>query len=97
MRLLTYHHILGLSLKQLESLERRAFSRTPKSAKRLFHLSARERRLAKYLEDKATKGVLNKRLSRIFTRKLTTLEKVEGFKIPTVKRRRAYGDADDQE
>lgn len=74
-----------------------AFSRTPTSAKKIFHLSARERRLAKYLEDKARRGVLDKRHSLILARALSPLERVEGFKVPTISRRRAYGDTDDEE
>ena len=84
-------------MKQLQSLERLAFSRTPEKAKKIFHLSARERRLAKYLENEAMKGVYSKRKSSIFARTLSSLERVEGFRIPGATRRRAYGDAEDQE
>lgn len=85
-------------MKQLEELERLAFSRGPESAKRLFHLSERERRLAKYLEDEAMKGVDSKRKSSIFARTLSSIERIEGFKFAkTSQSGRAYGDATEEE
>eukprot|EP00795_Rhopilema_esculentum_P007777 gene7777-13623_t len=71
-----------LSTRELQTLRRLSFSRTPESAKRMFRLSSKERKLAKSLENEAMKGVENKRSSSIFARTFSSLERVEGFRIP---------------
>ena len=73
----------------MERLRRLAFSKVPKAAKKMFNLSAKERSLAKFLENQAMKGVLSKKKSKIAAKSLSGLEHLEGFKIPG---RRAYGD-----
>ena len=69
-------------MKQLRSLHRLYFSKTPESAKKVFHLSSKEIKLAKSLENAAMKGVDDKRSSSIFAKTLSPLERVEGFHIP---------------
>jgi len=89
-------YLSRLSLCQLQRLRRLAFSKTPASAKAMFRLSRRERALAKYLENVARKGVYSRRTSAKVSRNYSSLERLEGFKIPTT-RRRAYGDSEEQD
>lgn len=54
--------------------------------------------MAEFLENEAMKGVDDKRKSSIFARTLSSIERVEGFKIPArTSKRRAYGDVHDEE
>jgi len=80
------------TFKELEKLRRLAFSKLPKASKKLFHLSLKERGLAKFLESQARKGMLSKKKSVEAAKSLTGLEHLEGFKIPG---RKKYGDEEE--
>lgn len=51
--------------------------------------------MARELENEAMKGVLKKRGSSVFAKALTSLERIEGFRVPALEHLR--GDANEQE
>jgi len=77
------------TFKQLERLRRLAFPDTPEKAKTMFKLTPQERSLALRLEREAKQGVYSGKKSVKVAKRLTPLEKIEGFKIP---KSRVYGD-----
>ena len=84
-----------MSFKALETLHRLAFSRTPNSAENLFHNRRKERVMARELENEAMKGINQKRGSSIFAKALTSLERIEGFRVPALEHLK--GDAKEHE